>query len=87
MTVNAKCECGKCEFRVDGDPSYVFRCHCADCRRVGGEDYFHVAIFPAAQARTLPHPTLPLRADQRHRRPAKLHRLCHCCTPLTLSAH
>ena len=28
MTVNARCECGKCEFRVDGKPSEVFRCHC-----------------------------------------------------------
>ena len=52
MTVTATCECGKCEFRVEGDPSDVYRCHCADCREVGGEDYFHIAIIPAEQART-----------------------------------
>ena len=51
MPLDTACLCGSCRIQVEGDPVFVIRCHCADCRAAGVKDYLHVAYFPADRVR------------------------------------
>jgi len=40
------CQCGELRYRVQGEPSYVALCHCADCRKSSGAPVVAWAAFP-----------------------------------------
>jgi hypothetical protein len=40
------CLCGAVRYRVDGEPTHVGRCHCADCRKESGSAFTVYAQWP-----------------------------------------
>jgi hypothetical protein len=40
------CLCGAVRYRVDGEPTHVGRCHCADCRKESGSAFSIYAQWP-----------------------------------------
>ena len=40
------CLCGAVRYRVDGEPTHVGRCHCADCRKESGSAFSVYAQWP-----------------------------------------
>ena len=55
MTLEASCICGNCKDQVEGDPRYVIRCHCKECRAASAGDYFYVAYFSADRVSSVRH--------------------------------
>jgi hypothetical protein len=47
MTLAGGCHCGSIRYRLEGDPSHVDLCHCADCRRNSGAPVVCWAGFEA----------------------------------------
>jgi hypothetical protein len=45
----AACACGRFQVVVDGDPQFVYRCHCDYCQKQSGSQYQAVAAFGADQ--------------------------------------
>jgi len=41
------CQCGELRYRVQGEPSYVALCHCADCRKATGAPVSAFVAFMA----------------------------------------
>jgi hypothetical protein len=42
------CLCGKVRYEVEGDPSMVGLCHCADCRKESGSSFVTYALWSLA---------------------------------------
>jgi len=40
------CLCGAVRYRVDGEPTHVGRCHCADCRKESGSAFTIYGQWP-----------------------------------------
>src|SRR3954451_9851658 len=40
------CLCGAVRYRVDGEPTHVGRCHCADCRKESGSAFTVYGQWP-----------------------------------------
>jgi hypothetical protein len=40
------CLCGAVRYRVEGEPTHVGRCHCADCRKESGSAFTVYAQWP-----------------------------------------
>jgi hypothetical protein len=49
MTREAKCACGACAIRVQGEPAINAVCHCADCKRRTGSAFGWSAYFKNEQ--------------------------------------
>jgi hypothetical protein len=45
------CLCGAARFAVEGDPTLVELCHCADCRKAGGGTAGHFGLWPRERVR------------------------------------
>ncbi len=45
-TREARCACGACAIRVQGEPSINGICHCSDCKRRTGSAFGWSAYFP-----------------------------------------
>ena len=43
------CLCGAVRYRVEGEPTHVGRCHCADCRKESGSAFTVYAHWPRAR--------------------------------------
>ena len=46
MTYTGRCHCGAIRYQLEGDPSDVALCHCADCQRSSGAPMIAWAGFP-----------------------------------------
>lgn len=53
MTVrHGSCNCGKVNFRVQGDPKRVGLCHCTDCRQESGSAFTYFGVWDASAFKT-----------------------------------
>ena len=47
QTRTGGCLCGAVRYAVDGEPTHVGRCHCADCRKESGSAFTVYAQWPS----------------------------------------
>jgi len=44
--LTGKCLCGRCSYKIEGEPVVVAHCHCLDCQRLSGAGHATGAMFP-----------------------------------------
>lgn len=49
--VEGSCLCGGVRYQVDGEPKWMTRCHCVQCRKASGAEFATNASFPLASFR------------------------------------
>ena len=47
VTRSGGCLCGAVRYEVEGEPSRVGLCHCADCRKESGSSFVTFAVWPS----------------------------------------
>jgi hypothetical protein len=46
VKITGRCLCGAVRYQFEGDPQFVFLCHCRDCQRSGGSLTHYGVMVP-----------------------------------------
>lgn len=48
MKLEGRCLCGAVSYAFEGQPAFVFHCHCRDCQRASGSLFHYGLLVPEA---------------------------------------